>query len=82
MTAKSFTEWYKYAVSEYPPEGSVPCYRWGQHLFNYLSAHDSALANSVPQDIDPFYNDENIPSFLSWVCGHWYDDEEGGFHYR
>jgi len=73
MIGRTFNEWYRDAVSEYPPEGSVPRYRWGQHLFNYLAAHDSALASSVSRDIDPFYNDENVPSFLSWVCCYWSD---------
>lgn len=82
MMARAFNEWFQDAVSEYPPAGSDRHYRWGQHFFNYLAAHNSALANSVPPDVDPFHNDENIPSFLSWVCGHWYDDEGGGFHCR
>jgi len=70
----TFDTWYQCAAEEYS-EGLDKHYRWGQHLFNYLAAYDSALANSVPHDADPFYNDEVIPAFVEWVSRHW--DEDG-----
>jgi len=70
-TDKTFLDWYEDAVEAWPPEGSDRHYRWGQHLFNHLSACDSALANSVPADKDPFYDDANVPHFLSWVMWSW-----------
>lgn len=67
-TDKTFLEWYEDAVEAWPP-GSAE--RWGQHLFNYLAAYDSVLANSVPADKDPFYDDSVVPHFLSWVMWSW-----------
>ena len=52
--------------------------RAGQVMFNTLYMVRPYLANKLRGDgPDPFYRDEMIPDFLSFVEDHWDDDEPG-----
>lgn len=51
-----------------------PEYRFGQALANQLHKMYPELSrwltiNEHDKDLDPFYNDDNIPTFLEWVEG-------------
>ena len=50
-----------------------PSWRMGQAYFNTLYAFRDDLSELVRGDtsLDPFYKDENLPTFLTWVCVNW-----------
>lgn len=47
--------------------------RVGQALYTFLAMHNKKMATSVvgKADLDPFYNDKNIPAFLKYVQKNW-----------
>ena len=48
--------------------------RLGQHMFNKLHEYNVDLSNSIRGQlatIDPYYNDDNIESFLEYVILNW-----------
>jgi len=50
----------------------VKNYRFGQCLFNTLFEVNPALADSTRGGkLDPFYDDSNIPAFLTFVEANW-----------
>jgi hypothetical protein len=50
-----------------------PTLRWGQVYFNVLSNYCPNLALKINGDpeLDPFYDDKNIPSFMTYVQDRW-----------
>lgn len=45
-----------------------PDWRWGQCLFNALSALDYERAETIRGTVlDPFYDDSRVDAFLAWV---------------
>lgn len=51
-----------------------PEWRIGQAYFSVLNYQDSKLADYIVKyvkEIDPFYNDNNIPAFLARVYQAW-----------
>lgn len=53
----------------------IPSQRLGQHHFNVLYDVHPDLAIRVRQDteFDPFYDDEKLGAFLTFVGDHWDD---------
>lgn len=51
-----------------------PSIRIGQHMFNTLYYYNPNLAKDIRgqlDSIDPYYNDSNVPAFLSYVIQNW-----------
>lgn len=48
-------------------------WRWGQTLYNCLRLVNPDLTAHVLTDaqLDPFYNDANVPAFLAWLEQAW-----------
>jgi hypothetical protein len=45
--------------------------RAGQHYSNVLFMVNQKLYHAVPKELDPFYNDEKLGEFLTWVAENW-----------
>lgn len=51
-----------------------PQIRIGQHMFNTLCDYNLKLSRDVRgqlDNIDPYYNDKNIPAFLEYIIQNW-----------
>jgi len=56
-----------YTYSDMPQE-----WRKGQGVFNLLCKIRPDLAEMIRgSDFDPFYRDERLPAFYSYLCRHW-----------
>jgi len=42
--------------------------RYGQFLMNYLRDNHSEIYHQVPEDIDPFYNNDKCGEFLKFLA--------------
>jgi hypothetical protein len=61
MTFSEFCDWVNGFSGERPEH-----IRLGQHAFNLLNEQFPAIANSYRgDDLDPFYDDNKIPAFMS-----------------
>ena len=50
----------------------VKQWRRGQTFYNILDFHRPELAwQVIASALDPFYQDENLPEFLTWVEKNW-----------
>lgn len=45
--------------------------RYGQHLMNTLTKLAPDVANTVPEELDPYYNSEKAPEFLNYLWNYW-----------
>ena len=51
-----------------------PAWRLGQTFSNVLHEYRPDLAKKmIGGNYDPFYQDEKIPAFISWLRRHWND---------
>lgn len=50
--------------------------RIGQHFMNELCRENSELYHMIPDDIDPYYNDQYLNVCIDWVSDRWVDDED------
>jgi hypothetical protein len=66
-TSESFIN-YLIALQTRPPS-----IRIGQHMFNILCDYNLQFCEDVIEldTIDPYYNDSNVPAFLSYVIENW-----------
>lgn len=47
--------------------------RKGQAFMNELGSYSMGLYQSVPEDIDPFYDDKLLGACIDWVSERWVD---------
>jgi len=45
--------------------------RLGQAYMNYLGQVNKDLFHAVPWDLDPYYQDKFVPTFLEWLNQRW-----------
>jgi hypothetical protein len=45
--------------------------RYGQALVNFLQSVSSEAYCAIPDQIDPYYKNENVGDFLEWLGDNW-----------
>lgn len=76
-----YTPTYKYTFLDFlddtfphPPEAKARGVRRGQRMSSLLEIHKTALARCAQQHkLDPYYDDQLIPAFLTFIGTHWDD---------
>ena len=43
--------------------------RYGQFLMNYLCSYNGDVYDSVPEELDPFYDNSRVYAFLGYLAG-------------
>ena len=45
--------------------------RYGQALYNHIFEVAPQIAYKIPDELDPFYDDDIVPAFLNFVQDRW-----------
>lgn len=50
--------------------------RIGQFFMNELSVVDLDMCRSIPEALDPFYDDTKLQFAIDWISDRWVDDDD------
>lgn len=68
-------EYYQYLLKVNKLMSAYPELRYGQALVNVLGELNYDLLVRVPQNADPYYDNDKISNFLSFTLEEWYKNE-------
>ena len=50
--------------------------RIGQYFMNELCRVNPKMYHMIPEDIDPYYNNQYLNICIDWVSDRWFDDDD------